>query len=196
MDKKETPREAYLRQRLKEGVDQLAGGSADKLGRMMGYTNGGFLREIINGRKPVRTAVIERMHQNVEGGAGWFDGGGVDLVVPGAGGQVTYAQVKVPSSTAGAAAAQLAIALGVLSGSRRKTISAIISELIEEGPAGSDALAMIDTLAPGVIVVPLAELEWRRVAYELAEKNEDQEERERIIAMLMKVDQVVKDRRA
>lgn len=53
-------KDARLTARLVEAVDQVAGGSADRLGRMLGYTNGGYIREIVNGKKPVRRMLIER----------------------------------------------------------------------------------------------------------------------------------------
>jgi hypothetical protein len=65
-------RDAWLKQRLKEAVDSpLAGGSADKLGRLLGYTNGGYIREILDGKKPVRSAIIERADAVPEL-RGWF----------------------------------------------------------------------------------------------------------------------------
>jgi hypothetical protein len=63
--------EAWMRRRLQEAVDQLADGSADKLGRLMGYTNGGFIREILKGTKPVGKAILARINQ-VPKGEGWF----------------------------------------------------------------------------------------------------------------------------
>jgi hypothetical protein len=64
--------EARMRRRLQEAVEQLAENSADKLGRLMGYTNGGFIREIVKGTKPVGKAILARIN-NVPGGEGWFD---------------------------------------------------------------------------------------------------------------------------
>lgn len=64
--------EAALRARLKQGIDKFAGGSADRFGRLLGYANGGYLREILNGSKPVRDAIIKRTHA-VESMAGWFN---------------------------------------------------------------------------------------------------------------------------
>jgi hypothetical protein len=64
-------RDAWMRQRLQEAVDGPAGGSADKLGRMLGYTNGGYIREILKGAKPVRAAIIERAN-DVDELRGWF----------------------------------------------------------------------------------------------------------------------------
>lgn len=62
-----------MRRRLDEAVQQLADGSADKLGRLMGYTNGGFIREILKGTKPVGKAIVARI-ESVQGGNGWFAG--------------------------------------------------------------------------------------------------------------------------
>lgn len=66
-------REEWMRHRLKEAVQRLADGSAEKLGRLLGYTNGGFVREIVTGGKPVGKAVVARM-EDVPGGRGWFNG--------------------------------------------------------------------------------------------------------------------------
>lgn len=63
--------EAWMRRRLQEAVDKLADESADKLGRLMGYTNGGFVREILKGTKPVGKAIVTRINR-VPGGLDWF----------------------------------------------------------------------------------------------------------------------------
>ena len=60
-----------LRLRLVEAVDKFAGSSADKFGQMIGYANGGYVRECINKKKPVRETIIDRVH-TTEGMAGWF----------------------------------------------------------------------------------------------------------------------------
>jgi hypothetical protein len=65
--------EQWMRRRLDEAVQQLADGSADKLGRLMGYTNGGFIREILKGTKPVGKAIVARIDK-VVGGTAWFAG--------------------------------------------------------------------------------------------------------------------------
>ncbi len=62
-----------MRQRLQEAVDKFAGKSADRFGRLIGYTNGGYVRECLNKIKPVRETLIERVHA-AEGMGGWFDG--------------------------------------------------------------------------------------------------------------------------
>lgn len=64
--------EAALRKRLQQAIDEFAAGSADRFGRLLGYTNGGYLREVLNGKKPVRDAIIQRTHA-VKQMAGWFD---------------------------------------------------------------------------------------------------------------------------
>ncbi len=62
-----------LRQRLEWAVTHHANGSADKLGRMLGYANGGYIREVINKVKPAREKLIERVnaHPTLRG---LFDG--------------------------------------------------------------------------------------------------------------------------
>ena len=62
-----------LRARLIEAVDKAAGGNADAFGRLLGYTNGGYIREIIRSVKPVRESLIDRVHA-LDGYAGWFNG--------------------------------------------------------------------------------------------------------------------------
>ena len=96
-----------LRKRLQEAVDHFAGGSADLFGRKLGYTNGGYIRELLRGPKPVRGAVIERMDA-VEGMGGWFD----DVVAP-----VTardLAEARRPSTAGAGLAESLAAALCAL----------------------------------------------------------------------------------
>lgn len=61
-----------MRERLRKAVEVHANGSADKLGRILGYTNGGFIREILDGKKPLRSAIIERA-EAVEALRTWFD---------------------------------------------------------------------------------------------------------------------------
>ena len=61
-----------LRARLQEAVDHFGDGSADQFGRLVGYANGGYIREILNNKKPVREALIGRVHAH-PGMAGWFD---------------------------------------------------------------------------------------------------------------------------
>lgn len=60
-----------LRLRLQAAVDQFAGGSADKFGQMVGYANGGYVRECLKMKKPVREALIDRVHAT-SGMQGWF----------------------------------------------------------------------------------------------------------------------------
>lgn len=64
--------DARLRARLAEAVGIFANGSADKFGQMIGYTNGGYIREIIGKKgKPVREQIIARVHATA-GMDGWF----------------------------------------------------------------------------------------------------------------------------
>ena len=60
-----------LRLRLIAAVDKFAGSSADRFGQMIGYANGGYIRECINKKKPVRETIIDRVHRT-EGMADWF----------------------------------------------------------------------------------------------------------------------------
>jgi len=60
-----------LRQRFIEACASRSDGNADAFGRLLGYTNGGYVREIVRGVKPVREAIIERVH-SLEGLEGWF----------------------------------------------------------------------------------------------------------------------------
>jgi hypothetical protein len=92
-------RDAWLRERLIEAVKQFAGGSRDKFGRLLGYTNGGYIREIIDGKKPVREAILERAC-GVKELAGWFEGG-PDAVFVSPEGTVTLVEMKVPSADTG-----------------------------------------------------------------------------------------------
>ena len=60
-----------LRLRLEEAVRKFAGGSADKFGQMIGYANGGYVRECLKKIKPVRESIIERVHAHIMM-RGWF----------------------------------------------------------------------------------------------------------------------------
>jgi hypothetical protein len=55
-------KDACLRKRLAEAVETFAGGSADAFGRKVGYANGGYIREALSAKKPVREALIDRVH--------------------------------------------------------------------------------------------------------------------------------------
>jgi hypothetical protein len=68
--------DARLRARLQEAVDKVADGSADKMGRLLGYANGGYLREILGSKaKPVREKIIQRFAESTDPTiASWFDG--------------------------------------------------------------------------------------------------------------------------
>lgn len=70
--KRSPEKEAWLLARLKEAVEQFDGGSADAFGRRLGYTNGGGIRQCLNGSRPVQPAIIEKAHAKPEL-AGWFD---------------------------------------------------------------------------------------------------------------------------
>lgn len=70
--RKDEERDEWLRTRLREAVEKFAGGSADKLARDLGYTNGGYIREILARNKEVRDALLERFAQ-VPVMATWFE---------------------------------------------------------------------------------------------------------------------------
>lgn len=63
--------DARLRRRLQEAVDRFANGSADAFGRQIGYTNGGYIREVLSTKKEVRERLIERVHEQPNM-RGWF----------------------------------------------------------------------------------------------------------------------------
>lgn len=61
-----------LRLRLEAAVKDFADGNTDLFGRKVGYNNGGHIRQVIGKKRPVREALIDRVHR-AEGMAGWFD---------------------------------------------------------------------------------------------------------------------------
>lgn len=63
-----------LRQRFAEAFQAAAGGNADAFGRALGYLNGGYVRQVMSGEKPVRQALIERVHGMGGQFATWFAG--------------------------------------------------------------------------------------------------------------------------
>lgn len=69
--KRNEAHEKWMRQRLAAAVTTLAGGNAEEMGRQLGYQNGGYVREVLAGRKPVGKAIVERM-TTVPGAQGWF----------------------------------------------------------------------------------------------------------------------------
>jgi hypothetical protein len=46
--------------RMVEVVQRWGGGSADAFGRLLGYANGGFIREVIAKKKPIGKAIRHR----------------------------------------------------------------------------------------------------------------------------------------
>lgn len=74
--------DAKLKARLQEAVNKIANGSADKFGQLIGYANGGYVREVLNNKKPVRETLIERVHARPEM-AGWFDDIITPMMIPG-----------------------------------------------------------------------------------------------------------------
>lgn len=67
--------DAALRNRLREAVEQFAGGNAEAFGKMLGFANGGYIRQCLrpNDPRPVRSSLIGRVndHPLMQG---WFDG--------------------------------------------------------------------------------------------------------------------------
>jgi len=82
-----------LRDRLEQAVGLFDGGSADAFGRRIGYANGGYIREVLLGKKPVREALIDRVHGKSEL-ADWF----ADLL-PGASQRTGAESVAPPPPT-------------------------------------------------------------------------------------------------
>jgi hypothetical protein len=64
--------ENFLRARLQEAVNVHANGSADEFGRLIGYKNGGSVRQSLQGGRRVQPAILERS-KSVECLRGWFD---------------------------------------------------------------------------------------------------------------------------
>jgi hypothetical protein len=66
--------DARLRKRLQEAVDRFAEGSADAFGRLIGYANGGYIRQSLRADdpRPVRSSLIARIN-DVPLMRGWFD---------------------------------------------------------------------------------------------------------------------------
>lgn len=71
--------DAKLKARLEEAVKHFAGGSADKFAQLIGFANGGGIRQCLLGIRPVRESVIHRVHRLDKPGAStWF----ADLLTP------------------------------------------------------------------------------------------------------------------
>ena len=64
------PPEQWRRERLAELADIKGGRAA--LGRMLGLTSGAFIRQMIDGERPITEKTIKAIHK-LEGCAGWFD---------------------------------------------------------------------------------------------------------------------------
>ena len=64
------PPEQWRRERLAE-LAKIKGGRA-ALGRLLGLTSGAFIRQMIDGERPITEKTIKAIH-NLEGCRGWFD---------------------------------------------------------------------------------------------------------------------------
>lgn len=51
--------------RMAEAVRVWANGSADEFGRLLGYANGGFIREVIGKKKPIGKAIRHRLQEHL-----------------------------------------------------------------------------------------------------------------------------------
>lgn len=51
--------------RMAEAVQRWGGGSADAFGRLLGYANGGFIREVISKKKPIGKAIRHRVREHM-----------------------------------------------------------------------------------------------------------------------------------
>lgn len=63
--------DSKLKARFIAALEKAAGGNADAFGRMLGHMNGGYVRQIVSGDKPVRESIIERVHA-LDGYSSWF----------------------------------------------------------------------------------------------------------------------------
>lgn len=59
-----------LRERLIEALNKSCEGNADAFARKLGHLNGGYVRQIVKGEKPVRESIIERVHAMEEAQVG------------------------------------------------------------------------------------------------------------------------------
>ncbi len=86
--KKDPKKDAWLRARLKEAVDKFGHGSTDELGRLLGFANGGNIRQCFAEKKPrnVRDSIIDAAHATPEM-KGWFVYPGDSLPTPQASGK-------------------------------------------------------------------------------------------------------------
>ena len=55
----------WCSQRMSEAVQRWANGSADQFGRLLGYANGGFIREVLAKKKPIGKAIRHRLREHL-----------------------------------------------------------------------------------------------------------------------------------
>lgn len=56
---------------LRKAVEKVAQGNATEFGRMAGYKDGAFIRQMVAGDRPITEKTIERL-ENIHGLKGWF----------------------------------------------------------------------------------------------------------------------------
>ncbi|WCM92839.1 S24 family peptidase [Acidovorax sp. NCPPB 2350] len=67
----ETALQLYRRQRLEQAVAHLTGGNVTALGRMLGYRDGAFVRQMLSGSRAVSDKTV-RAIEALRGMRGWF----------------------------------------------------------------------------------------------------------------------------
>jgi hypothetical protein len=55
----------WCSERMTEAVRRWANGSADEFGRLLGYANGGFIREVMGKKKPIGKAIRSRLREHM-----------------------------------------------------------------------------------------------------------------------------------
>lgn len=58
----------WCSRRMSEAVQRWANGSADQFGRLLGYANGGFIREVLAKKKPIGKAIRHRLREHLPEG--------------------------------------------------------------------------------------------------------------------------------
>lgn len=146
----ETDRQQEQRRaRLRELRDAKFEGMNSALGRALGHAGGAFVRQLLDGERPITEKTIAKV-ESLRGCAGWFATASPSTA-PG------IADASEPDTATIATAGQLLLAVAIsLEGVdtfKRKAIASIVSDMLVSGERESAASA-IDAVATVVVSVP------------------------------------------
>ena len=175
----------HRRARLKLLLDQRFAGKKVALGLALGHKSGAFVRQMLDGERPVSEKTVSAIH-DLPGLAGWMDQGAG--AAPAVGAAQEAAQLKL---TAAVLIRQLIEVSQHLPNIEREVLAQYAARQILNGP-DPDALHMLNRIVHGDASADLLsgvepEPSWRDEAVRLAELSPEVE-RPQLVAFVQRVD--------